>query len=42
MATVDHSGLAGALSTQRDLVETGRAVIVKEAEALSLLASSLD
>lgn len=42
MATFDHPGLAGVLTTQRDLVETGRAVIVKEAEALSLLASSLD
>ena len=41
MATFDHPGLAGALSTQDTVVDAGRAVILKEAEALGLLASSL-
>lgn len=42
MATFDHFGLAGALTTQNDLIETGRAVVRKEAEALNLLANTLD
>ncbi len=42
MATFDQSGLAGALTTEGGLVETGRAVVMKEAEALGLLADSLD
>lgn len=42
MATLDHFGLAVGLTTQNDLIETGRAVVRKEAEALGLLASSLD
>jgi arabinose-5-phosphate isomerase len=42
MATSDHPGLARALSTEYDLIETGRTVVLKEAEALSLLAASLD
>jgi len=42
MATVDHPGLAGALPIHRDGISSGRAVILKEAEALRLLANSLD
>ncbi|MBO9581404.1 MAG: KpsF/GutQ family sugar-phosphate isomerase [Sphingobium sp.] len=42
MAAFDDFGLVGALVTQNDLIETGRAVVQKEAEALSLLANSLD
>lgn len=42
MATFEDSGLAGARSAQRDLVGIGRTVIAKEAEALNLLAASLD
>jgi arabinose-5-phosphate isomerase len=42
MATFDQSGLARPLSTESDLIETGRAVVLKEAEALGLLADSLD
>ncbi len=42
MATTDQPGFAGALSTKGDIIETGRAVVLQEAEALSLLAASLD
>ena len=42
MATLDHPGLARALTTRNDLLEAGRAVVLQEAEALRLLAASLD
>jgi len=42
MATVDHSGLAGTLPTGGDVIQTGRAVVMQEAEALKRLAASLD
>lgn len=42
MATFDHPDLADTLTTQSDPLATGRAVVFKEAEALGLLARSLD
>lgn len=42
MATLDHPGLASALTARTDSLETGCAVILQEAEALRLLASSID
>ena len=42
MATLDHPGYPGALSSDDGLIEIGRAAILHEAAALSLLAGSLN
>ncbi len=42
MANLDHPGLSRALPTQSDVLKIGREVVLREAEALCLLADSFD